>query len=336
MKRSPVNKKFSFRNNNYGNYNNDQNKRIMDLFNGYDHTPFIPSQYYKNKRYFDKMLLDYEKFFNKKFGNYKPEKKLREFNRELLQNIKKENELFLEKNKNCEFQEKDVFTELVIKTNLEAIEKTNLGKNPDNEDDYNTRSERVIDDWQSLKVYAKKIQDIFREKRTRERLFVGFDKSKNIVVRVYVNEYDENKKIKSLKFCCYFLKEQENMPVIKDIKQILHINSISREGAKKIIGDIIEKALLQIDDSIRSDALSEIQREKAKMRINNFDKKTLYEEEKTIKEFLKESEDEDEDEESEIVSIKKKDNNVNNKDNDSKNNDSKSNELFDDPDYNFE
>ena len=48
------------------------------------------------------------------------------------------------------------------------------------------------------------------------------------------------------------------------------------------------------------------------MKINNFDKKTLYEDEKTIKEFPKESEDEEsEDEESEIVSIKKRDNNVN-------------------------
>ena len=116
------------------------------------------------------------------------------------------------------------------------------------------------------------------------------------------------------------------MTIKKDIKLILHINSISKEGAKKIIDDIIEKALLQRDDSIKSDALSEIQREKAKMKINNFDKKTLYEEEKTIKEFQKESEDE----ESEIVSIKKRDNNKNN---DSKFNDSNSNEIFEDPNY---
>jgi len=327
MERSPVNRKYNLGNNKYENYMIQQNKRIMDLFNGYDHRPFIPSQYCKNKRYFDNMLLDYENFIKKKFGNIKQKKKIiPEFNKQLLKKLKEENELFLKKNEWCEFQEKDYFTDLVLKTNLESIEKTNLGKHPNNKNDYSTRSERVIDDWQSLKVYAKRIQDFFRQKRTCERLFVGFDKAKNIIVRVYVKEYDENKKIKSLKFLCYFLKEQDNLVVEKPIKQLLHINSISTEGAKKIIGDIVEKALLQIDDSIRSDALSEIQREKAKMKINNFDKKTLYEEEKTIKEFPKESEDE----ESEIVSIKKRDVN---KDNNSKYNDSNSNEIYDDPNY---
>jgi hypothetical protein len=331
MERSPVNRNFYLINNNYENNRKEQNKRIMDLFNGYDHNPFIPSLYCKNKKYFDKMLLDYEKFYKKKFGNCKPEKKIPEFSQQLLQKLKDDNEFFFKKYAWCEFPEKDYFTELVLKTNLDAIEKTNLGKNPGNENDYSTRSERVIDDWQSLKVYAKRIQDIFREKRTRERLYVGFDKSKNKVVRVYVNEYDENKKIKSLKFLCYFLDEKRNMLVEKDIKQLLHINSISKEGAKKIIDDIIEKALLERDESIKSDALSEIHREKAKMKINNFDKKTLYEDEKTIKEFPKEFEDEEsEDEESEIVSIKKRDNN---KDNNSKFNDSKSNEIYDDPAY---
>jgi hypothetical protein len=328
MERSPVNKKFQLRNNNYEKYRKEQNKRIMDLFNGYDHSPFIPSQYYKKKKYFDKMLLDYELFYKKKFGNYKPEERkiIPEFNKKLLQKLENDNEAFLKKNEWCEFQEKDYFTELVLKTNLEAIEKTNLGKNPNNENDYTTRSERVIDDWQSLKVYAIKIQDIFREKRTKEKIFIGFNKSKNAIVRVYVDEYDENKKIKSLKFCCYFLEEKQLMTIKKDIKLILHINSISKEGAKKIIDDIIEKAILQKDDSIKSDALSEIHREKAKMKINNFDKKTLYDEEKTIKEFQKESEDE----ESEIVSIKKRDNNKNNN---SKFNDSNSNEIFEDPNY---
>ena len=331
MEKSPINRKFNRRNNNYENYRNEQNKRIMDLFNGYDYSPFIHSQYCKKKQYFDKMLLDYEKFVKKKFGNCKPEKKIPEFSKKLLQKLEEDNELFLKKNEWFEFQEKDYFTELVLKTNLETIEKTNLGKNPNNKNDYSIRNERVIDNWQSLKVYARRIQEIFREKRTRERLYIGFDKSKNIIVRVYVDEYDESKKIKSIKFYCYFLKEQENLTVKKPIKQLLHINSISSEGAKKIIGDIIEKALLQIDDSIKSDALSEIHREKAKMKINNFDKKTLYEDEKTIKEFPKESEDEEsEDEESEIVSIKKRENN---KDNNSKFNDSNSNEIYDDPNY---
>ena len=327
MERSPVNRKYNLGNNKYENYMIQQNKRIMDIFNGYDHKPFIPSQYSKNKRYFDNMLLDYENFIKKKFGNIKQKKEIiPEFNKQLLKKLEEENELFIKKNEWCEFQEKDYFTDLVLKTNLESIEKTNLGKHPNNKNDYSIRSERVIDDWQSLKVYAKRIQDFFREKRTLERIYVGFDKAKNIIVRVYVKEYDENKKIKSLKFICYFLKDQDNLIVEKPINQLLHINSISTEGAKKIIGDIVEKALLQIDDSIRSDALSEIQREKAKMKINNFDKKTLYEDEKTIKEFPKESEDE----ESEIVSIKKRDVN---KDINSKYNDSNSNEIYDDPNY---
>ena len=75
MERSPVNRKFNLRNNNYENYRNEQNKRIMDFFNGYDHSPFIPSQYYKKKQYFDKLLLNYEKFVKKKIWKLQTRKK---------------------------------------------------------------------------------------------------------------------------------------------------------------------------------------------------------------------------------------------------------------------
>ena len=281
MERNSVNKKFK-KNSYYGKYKKDKNKRIFSSFDEFDNRPFIPSKYYKEKQKFEKMLLDYEKFFKKHFGKSEIKVINPEFNQELLKKIQQDNMLFLKNNKFNEFPEKDFFAELVQNSNLDEDEdkETNLGKNQNNQDDYNSRKERIVDEWQRRKVSAKKIQDIFKEKRTHERIFVGFDKCKTAVVRVYVDEYDENKKIKSLKFYAYFLNDKRLIPVKKEIKQILHKNSISKEDAIKKIDYILEKALLLRDDSIRSDVLSEIYREKDKVKNNNFDKRTKYEEEK--------------------------------------------------------
>lgn len=114
-------------------------------------------------------------------------------------------------------------------------------------------------------INAKKIQKYFREKRTREKLYVGYDKTKTIILRIYVNEYDSNKKIKSLEIFYYSLYIKKTLVLIKEIKELLHNKeSISKEGIKKIMNEIIDKILVQKEESINADLLSEAQKEKNK------------------------------------------------------------------------
>ena len=58
---------------------------------------------------------------------------------------------------------------------------------------------------------AQKIQEIFRSKMKREKLYIGFDDSENIVLRIYVNEYDNDKKVKSIKIYCYFFRSKKRI-----------------------------------------------------------------------------------------------------------------------------
>ena len=111
------------------------------------------------------------------------------------------------------------------------------------------------------KISAQKIQEMFREKRTKEKLFIGFDSSEFIILRIYVKEYDENKKVKSIEIHSYSLIQKKELILIKTIKELLGVDSLSSNSVKKVMNEIIEKVLQQNDESINLDKLSEIQKE---------------------------------------------------------------------------
>ena len=129
---------------------------------------------------------------------------------------------------------------------------------------------------------AKKIQEIFRSKRKKEKLYLGFDSSDNIFLKIYVNEYDEKKKVKSIEIYCLFIKEQRELIFVKTIKELVgKYDSLSVINIKKIMNEIIERIFFQSDEPIDIELLSELDREsednenqqneekKSEIKINN-------------------------------------------------------------------
>ena len=122
---------------------------------------------------------------------------------------------------------------------------------------------------------AKKIQKIYKEKKKGEKLYIGFDDSKSIILRIYVNEYDQYKKVKSIKIFCYFIYQKKELILEKTIKDLLDVEPLSVNTVKKFIDKIIERALLQSEDSIDNNLLNEIQKEEQKEKNEDNVKKSV-------------------------------------------------------------
>lgn len=109
-------------------------------------------------------------------------------------------------------------------------------------DDYDTRMDK--------ENKVKTIQKIFREKRTKPKLYVGMDKTQCNIIRIYADEYDQNEKIKSLKVYIYLILDKELIVLNKAIKELLKRDSISKNSLMKCIDEVIEKILARKDDTI--------------------------------------------------------------------------------------
>ena len=116
---------------------------------------------------------------------------------------------------------------------------------------------------------ALKIQKIYKEKKRGEKLYIGFDDSKSIILRIYVNEYDQYKKVKSIKIFSYFIYQKKELILEKTIKDLLGVEPLSVNTVKKFMDKIIERALLQNEDSIDNNLLNEIQKEEQKEKNEN-------------------------------------------------------------------
>ena len=103
---------------------------------------------------------------------------------------------------------------------------------------------------------------MFRAKRTKQKLYIGYDSTEFIILRVYVSEYDKNKKVKSIEIHSYSMIQKKEIILNKTIKELLGVDSISVNGVKIVMNEIIEKVLQQNDEPINVDNLSEVQKEK--------------------------------------------------------------------------
>ena len=77
-------------------------------------------------------------------------------------------------------------------------------------------------------------------------------------LKIYANEYDKDRKIKSIEINIYFLQQKKEIILIKTIKELLgKYDSISVENIKKIMNDLIEKVCLQSDETLKSNLSDE-------------------------------------------------------------------------------
>ena len=257
------------------------------------------NDYNKRKKKYDRNENKDNEICDEKYINTKPEDKEEEEEEE------KDKEDIEDKGDKPEEEEKELEKEDKVHENIRPDSKSSICE------DYDTRQDKEIK--------VKKIQKIFREKRSKDKLYIGLDKSKCNFIRIYADEYDQNNKIKSLEVFIYLLIDKESLVIKKSIKELLKRDSISKNSLKKCMDEVIEKILAIKEDTINLDLISETSKIKG---IINSSKK-----EEDI--FIVKKKNVNKNEED-----KKKDDNENEEDkkkNESANGDS----LIGDADYNF-
>jgi hypothetical protein len=194
------------------------------------------NDYNKRKKKYDRNENKDNEICDEKYINTKPEDKEEE-------EEEKDKEDIEDKGDKPEEEEKG----------LEEEDKTNKNILPDSKSPICEDYGFILD----KEIKAVKIQKFFREKRCGEKLYIGMDKSHSNIIRIYVDEYDQNNKIKSIKIFIYLLIDKESLVIKKSIKELLRRDSISRNSFNNCVNDIIEKILARKEDSINLDLISE-------------------------------------------------------------------------------
>jgi hypothetical protein len=104
-----------------------------------------------------------------------------------------------------------------------------------------------VDDSKNQK--AIKIQKYFRAKRSKKKIYLGYDKNKTNILWIYIGKLDSKNNIIKLEIKTYFINQQKNCNFEKDIKDLLGINFISIEDAKKRVTDIIDKVSIILEQN---------------------------------------------------------------------------------------
>ena len=117
------------------------------------------------------------------------------------------------------------------------VEEEKTNKVEDEYDDF--ENVENVDDNKNQK--AIKIQKYFRTKRSKERIYLGYDKNKTSILWIYIDKLDSKNNITKLEIKSYSINQQKNFFFEKDIKDLLGVNFISNEDLKKRINDIVDK-----------------------------------------------------------------------------------------------
>ena len=238
----------------------NKNKKNKNIINKFDNNNIYST---KDEKSLTEMMKDYKLFVKKYFGEtipqvyyYQKEKYNKIIDpRKKLQNIFLEDETNkmdfekLLKNNNDLYFEDDIIP--IPKENQILFEQDEkLGKNKNNENDYAQRKKILISEIDNYieekkNISAKKIQKLFRKKRHREKLYLGFDPTNKSFLKIYIKEYDKEEKIKSIEAFIYYLSPLNiKLDFIKGIKDILDVDSISKDEIKTKMSDFLYKIML--------------------------------------------------------------------------------------------
>ena len=232
--------------------NNFKDKELLEE----DKQRFLETLEVNNKNNFnseeicDKLPMDIFYNENSVLGNHKNNKNDYKQRNKILFNegIKKE-----EKNENEEYNDFD------NKENNEMEHKEN------------------IEEIKNLK--AKEIQRVYREKRikNKERIYFGYDKDKVNIIKIYIDDLDDNGNIIKLDVNKYSIKENKSMFFKIPINNLLKVDTISKDKLIQNLENIINK----IDCMNKNEKISEKNEKEIE---NNKDNKKEKEEEKVLDE----------------------------------------------------
>ena len=234
--------------------------------------------YSKNKKSLEKMLREYQTFCKKYFGESTPIGSMTEERMNKLledENNLKENNLFevdkqhfldtLDDNKNINFSSDEICDSLPL--NIFYNDNSALGNHKNNKNDYKQRNKilfnqttkkeektekeeyndfeekenEITDEIKNRN--AKEIQRIYREKKyeKKERIYFGYDKEKLNILKVYIDDKDNDGNIKKLDINIYSISENRNRYIKTDINSLLKIDKISKDELLKNLDEIIDK-----------------------------------------------------------------------------------------------
>ena len=235
--------------------NQNGNEKFSDIFT--DDNKFT----IENEDIFDELPIDINYSENDRLGNHKNTKN--DYKRRTKAIFKEEKKV----------EEKGI--DIDKKKEEEKVQEKNINKSEDEYDDF--EGEENIEEIKNQK--ATKIQKVYRDKKIRKiyknKIYFGNDKNKNNILWIYFDKLDSKENIISIEIKGYSMINKNNFILKKNIKDLLGVESISKEEIKNKINDIldkIEKMLTENEQKIKSNELNK--------NINN--KKNNDDEEKVV------------------------------------------------------
>jgi len=259
-------------------YQNIQKNKFKENSKININKPTGSSIYSKNKKSLEKMLREYQTFCKKYFGESTPIGSMTEERMNKLledENNLKENNLFevdkqhfldtLDDNKNINFSSDEICDSLPL--DIFYNDNSALGNHKNNKNDYKQRNkilfnqttkkeektekeeyndfeEKENENTEEIKNRnAKEIQRIYREKKyeKKERIYFGYDKEKLNILKVYIDDKDNDGNIKKLDINIYSINENRNRYIKADMNSLLKIDKISKDELLKNLDEIIDK-----------------------------------------------------------------------------------------------
>jgi len=246
------------------------------------------SIYSKNKKSLEKMLREYQTFCKKYFGESTPIGSMTEERMNKLledeNNIKEKHLLeedkqhfldTLEDNNKDDFNNEEICDTLPM--DLIYNDNNLLGNNKNNKNDYKQRNKIIINqvnkeenmDNNILKEkiiekeetenenkeyddFEKKEENIETEDKNKELIYSGYDKEKLNIIKIYIDNIDDNDKIKKINVKKDSIKDNKNKYYELEIKNLLKMESISKEEINKYLEDIIDKVEIMIKKDINN------------------------------------------------------------------------------------
>ena len=246
------------------------------------------STYSKNKKSLEKMLREYQTFCKKYFGESTPIGSMTEERMNKLledeNNIKEKHLLeedkqhfldTLEDNNKDDFNNEEICDTLPM--DLIYNDNNLLGNNKNNKNDYKQRNKIIINqvnkeenmDNNILKEkiiekeetenenkeyddFEKKEENIETEDKNKELIYSGYDKEKLNIIKIYIDNINDNDKIKKINVKKDSIKDNKNKYYELEIKNLLKMESISKEEINKYLEDIIDKVEIMIKKDINN------------------------------------------------------------------------------------
>ena len=246
------------------------------------------STYSKNKKSLEKMLREYQTFCKKYFGESTPIGSMTEERMNKLledeNNIKEKHLLeedkqhfldTLEDNNKDDFNNEEICDTLPM--DLIYNDNNLLGNNKNNKNDYKQRNKIIINqvnkeenmDNNILKEkiiekeetenenkeyddFEKKEENIETDYKNKELIYSGYDKEKMNIIKIYIDNIDDNDKIKKINVKKDSIKDNKNKYYELEIKSLLKMESISKEEINKYLEDIIDKVEIMIKKDINN------------------------------------------------------------------------------------